>query len=465
MFKWVVSLAMAFTSLWSPANAFALIIGGEGNDPIADPGWPKGSSVVFNNPSRVAWWEGGALSTQTWHAEGRGDTATIALILADFSKIDAPRKQIVIHDGVGTSGWLGAVQQQAQNMDTRIDWSFRVSKTDTERIQDEFSYPAFFWGHQTVLPPRIDLYSAKIDWDMVLLPEGIEVIDRRLSVHGFTDADGNVMEGLVTDLSTGQPMSAIVNVLEDEQSQRIPRLPRIIASTTSGPDGKWVLKNVPNARVKVVVEAEGYAPRIAGDDILDHRKHWKDYSIVLLKSSPLSAIVTDQRGTPLKGITVQLSTVGLESGERYLSPFQTQYKTDRDGRFEATEIPAAALVLSLSGHDLATTRMTIAADAPRQNLTIAMSPPATLTVQVDFGNHPRPEIYYVTLKSDVRSPEKIRITGQLDCEGRFMFNILPPGNYTIEGVAAGRGHRRPTEVTTIRIDEGENRELTLTTQE
>ena len=54
-------------------QAVALITGGEGNGPIADPGWPKGAAAIFNNPARIAWWEGPPFGGGQWHAECRGD--------------------------------------------------------------------------------------------------------------------------------------------------------------------------------------------------------------------------------------------------------------------------------------------------------------------------------------------------------------------------------------------------------
>jgi hypothetical protein len=62
----LLSLAtVAFTS----REAFALIEGGEGNTPIADPGWPKFAAAIFNTKSRIAWWEGPPFGGGQWHAE------------------------------------------------------------------------------------------------------------------------------------------------------------------------------------------------------------------------------------------------------------------------------------------------------------------------------------------------------------------------------------------------------------
>jgi hypothetical protein len=49
-------LAVAIAAVPSRPAA-ALIIGGVGNKPIADPRWPRGAAAVFNSSARVAWCE------------------------------------------------------------------------------------------------------------------------------------------------------------------------------------------------------------------------------------------------------------------------------------------------------------------------------------------------------------------------------------------------------------------------
>src|SRR3974390_1609048 len=86
-------------------QAAALITGGEGNKPIADPGWPKGAAAIFNHPGRVAWWEGPPFGGGQWHSECRGDAGAFNGILAEFARLDIKTKRVVIHDGIGHSFW------------------------------------------------------------------------------------------------------------------------------------------------------------------------------------------------------------------------------------------------------------------------------------------------------------------------------------------------------------------------
>src|SRR5437762_2260091 len=98
----LAALAVAVTS----QEAFALIFGREGNDPIRDPGWPAGAAAIVNVQSRIAYWVGPPFGGGQWHAECRGDAKALSAVLADFAKLDVKSKRVVLHDGTGHSFWL-----------------------------------------------------------------------------------------------------------------------------------------------------------------------------------------------------------------------------------------------------------------------------------------------------------------------------------------------------------------------
>jgi hypothetical protein len=98
--------AILVLTLAVPRDTHALIMGGTGNEPIHDPGWPKAAADVFNTKSRVAYWEGPPFGGGEWHAECRGDAKAFNEVLTRFAKIDATKKRLVIHDGEGRSFWI-----------------------------------------------------------------------------------------------------------------------------------------------------------------------------------------------------------------------------------------------------------------------------------------------------------------------------------------------------------------------
>ena len=55
----VATMLLAVAMAVVPSQtAFALIVGGKGNSPVHDPGWPRGAAAIFNNPARIAYWVG-----------------------------------------------------------------------------------------------------------------------------------------------------------------------------------------------------------------------------------------------------------------------------------------------------------------------------------------------------------------------------------------------------------------------
>ena len=103
-----------------------MITGGEGNKPIGDPGWPAGAAALFNHPGRVAWWEGPPFGGGQWHAECRGDTRALSAVLADFARMDAKLKRVVVHDGTGHSFWLAPNREKEKLESAKIDWVLMV---------------------------------------------------------------------------------------------------------------------------------------------------------------------------------------------------------------------------------------------------------------------------------------------------------------------------------------------------
>jgi hypothetical protein len=110
----------------APPEAFALITGGEGNKPITDPGWPTGAAAIFNHTGRIAWWEGPPFGGGQWHAECRGDAKAINAVLADFARMDAKVKRVVVQDGTGHSFWLAPNREKEKLEAAKIDWVFMV---------------------------------------------------------------------------------------------------------------------------------------------------------------------------------------------------------------------------------------------------------------------------------------------------------------------------------------------------
>ncbi len=273
--------------------AFALILGGEGNKPIADPGWPRGAAVLVNNPGRVAWWEGPPLGGGQWHAECRGDAKAMNAVLADFIKLDARTKRVILHDGVGHSFWLNPNGEPAKEAAARIDWVFMVWKPD--RWQHLRRLPADLnrtGAHDADKgpPAELDVYTGGgLRWSDVTVPKGLEVVDQRLEGHGFTPADGIVLEGKVTNLATGRPVAGRMRLERIEPQAKGGYRYEVAARAVADAQGRWVLKQSPAGWHRVVVEAVGFVPRIAGYARFDDQPRWVSYDCGLSRPRPSRA--------------------------------------------------------------------------------------------------------------------------------------------------------------------------------
>ena len=185
--------------------------------------WP-----IFNIPARVAWWEDTRETIRSsvgsfsgpWYAEYRGDAKTLNAVLADFAKLDVKRKQVIVHDGIGKSTWLNwrnrlnylnhPNDERAKQAAAKVDWTFMVwqpAAWEQFRMRPPGFSPIPAGDVVKDPPARIEvLYRGAIRWTDVTVPQGVDLVNERLESHGFTLADGVVLEGKVIDLATKQPV-------------------------------------------------------------------------------------------------------------------------------------------------------------------------------------------------------------------------------------------------------------------
>ena len=201
-FGLVISLILA-----SVQPAQALILGRKGNKPVKNVGWPTDSEKMANIPTRIAWWEGPPFGGGNYHFEYRAkDTAQFNLALKVFSQIKAPKLRLVVRDDTYKSFWL------RNEKDPRLDWEFVVwiprnwhSLYNTPGSVTFSDHPDF---RKPVPPPTINLHlgGSAIEWDKVVMPANITVLDERETAPARARArqNGGVVQGFVYDFATGQ---------------------------------------------------------------------------------------------------------------------------------------------------------------------------------------------------------------------------------------------------------------------
>jgi len=463
MIRCIKLLLLAGLSFAVPMEAKALIEGGAGNKPLRDPGWPKGAAAIFNHPGRVAYWVGPPFGGGQWHAECRGDAKALNAVLADFAKIDAKLKRVVVHDGIGHSFWLAPNREPAKLAAAKIDWMFMVWQPSTwerlRKLPPDLNPVGLGDGSP---PVQLDVYASDIRWADVVVPPGIEVKDERLEAHGFAITDGLVFEGVVRDVSNKQPIQARIKVEKVDAQKTGGYAYPVLAETKTDADGRWVIKKAPPGWIRVVAYADGFAPRVAGYDRFDDQPRWRHFDVGLAASGVVTGRVLDEAGAPLADVDVRLGDVSPSGGGRYESPNDYNTKTDAEGRFRAEMVPVgkAAVWVHKSGYVRPGLGQKI--ETPADNVELKMRKSAGVKVVVDFTGKERPGGYMVSIAPE--GGEKIGSyggSGNIDAEGTMSFKDMPPGKYVIRGRPNPGSDKEETEHVTVDLKGGEVREVTL----
>ncbi len=431
-----VTLMVAMSVVLRAATAFALIEGGEGNNPVSDPGWPKGAAAIFNYPGRVAYWVGPPSGGGQWHAECRGDAKAVSAVLADFARLDVKAKRVVLRDGTGQSFWLNMNNEPAKKKAAETDWSFTVWQPESwERLRklpgDLNPIPA---GDSSP-PAQLDIYTGgRIGWSEVTVPQGLQIIDDRLEAHGFTPADGAVLEGKVSDLATKQPLAARVELQCIEPQTKGGYEYKTASETSADKQGRWVLKNAPVGRHRVVATTDGFAPRVIGYAQLDDQPSWQRYDGGLSRLATISGRITDGAGKPLADVDVRLRDVTSGGNHRYESPQGYSLKTDADGRFRTDRVPIGSATMSLHKPGYCRPGLGEPVTIPAANLELRMEQSAQIKVTVDFFGAERPKAYIVEIEPEGGNAVGTwGGSGTIDAFDQITFSDAPPGRYVLHG--------------------------------
>ena len=441
--------------------AVALIIGGAGNKPVADPGWPKGAAVIFNSPARIAWWEGPPFGGGQWHAECRGDAKLLSAVLVDFSRLEARTKRIILHDGVGQSFWLNPNGEPAKEVAARIDWTFMVwqpAKWEHLRRLPADLNPTDARDAEHGPPAQLEVYTGgNLHWADVIVPKGLEVVDQRLEGHGFTPADGIVLEGKVTDLATGRPVAARVRLERVEPQPTGGYHYEMAAQAAADAQGRWVLKHAPAGWHRVVIEADGFVARVAGYARFDEQPRWTSYDCGLSRPAPVSGRVTDDSGQPLADVEVRIGDVASEVGGRYESPDESSCRTGADGRFHSDRVPIGHATIWLSKRGYCRPGLGRPITTPAKDLELAMLRSAGVRIVVEFSGTARPAGYIVQMEPEGGAAVgKWSGSGEVDAANRIAFHDVPPGRYVLRGRPnPSRGNQGQTEPVTIDLKGGQ----------
>jgi hypothetical protein len=447
-------------------SARAAIMGGEGNQPIADPGWPQGAAVIFNHPSRIAWWEGPPFGGGQWHAECRGDSQALSGVLADFARLDLKRKRVILHDGVGRSFWLNPNREPAKQSAAEIDWIFMVwqpANWEHLRKLPRDLNPTDPGDVDAGPPSQIDVYTGgKLRWSDVSIPGGLEVIDQRLEAHGFTTTDGVVLEGSVVDLANEQPIAARIQLQRVEPQATGGYHHTVVSQTTADAQGHWVLQKAPAGWHRVVVEADGYVPRVIGYAQFDDQPGWHRSEGRLSQAAVVSGHVTDDAGQPLAGVNVRLADVGCAGDGRYESTDEYLSQTGADGSFRLEQVPIGSATIRLHRKGYCRPGLGQEVTTPAENVLLQMTQSAQVRITVEFSGANRPDGYIVQMEPEGGSQVgKWSGSGNVDAQNQISFRDVPPGRYVVTGRPNPGSDDQHSQPMTIDLQGGSVIDVTL----
>jgi protocatechuate 3,4-dioxygenase beta subunit len=312
-------------------------------------------------------------------------------------------------------------------------------------------------------PARIDVYvGGNIRWSDVDVPKGIELCDERLEAQGFSPADGVVLEGVVTDAVANDPVAGARVKLE-----RIEPKPaggyqyEVTAETAADAKGHWALKKTPAGRHRVVVDAEGYVPRIVGYGEFDESPRWHSFNGQLARPSTVSGRVVDEAGAPLADADVRLADMVAADGVQYDSPSDYHAKTDADGRFRLEGVPAGKSTVRVHKPLYVRPGLGTKIEAPAENVELRMTRAAHARVHIEFTGA-RPAQYLVEITP--KGGNKIGSWGgsaQIDETNSYTFRNVPPGDYVVTGRPNPSREGEQTEPYDVQLKAGEMASIRL----
>ncbi|QDT52222.1 hypothetical protein Pan44_02310 [Caulifigura coniformis] len=427
-----IAFLLAGLLLESP-NAHALITGGEGNQPVRNrPDWPAGAADVANQQSRIAWWEGPPFGGGEWHFEYRGDADALNDALKRLAAIQGQRPRLIIRDGRATSFWLGI---RADGKEPPVmDWTFVVwEAANYERLfgtnASRFMARSPNYG-KPLPPPELTVYTGNgLDWSKVNVPEGIDVVDERLTAHGYRPEDGAVIEVSVRDLISGAPLKAAELVIERRPAVNPADLSELeVTRAESNAAGQITLKGLPRESLTLKIRRPGYVARTI-DYTNTEQNLWKRYDVELAEGHRVSGRVVDDQGKPVANVTVRLT--------EFLTPKGTPYAwldslsaatTDSEGRFVIEAVPAGSARYYAYSDQYVTVGLGEILETSDKSVTLKVSAAGQMKVTVKGAKGP----YIVNVAPE--GGEKVGSWGgssQLGEDGACRFTQIPPGRYVV----------------------------------
>jgi len=440
----VRAAVLAFCGICLLSTSAGALIEVGGDEPVTDRGWPTGAREVVNLPTRVSYWVGPPFGGGQFCFQYRcEDTQAFNEALEAFSRIVAPRLELIVLDGMTTPG---------EGLGASAHWEFLAW------------VPADFygWGRQGGARPRVGTYCAlpvptltvylgegnPIRWEDVKVPANIQVIDKRVETSAYKDSTGGVIEMHVYDMGTGAAVAGVAVSLSQPRGNG--------AGSTYHAEtddrGTAVILNIAKGTYYIGLSCAGYATRGLGY-YQNRGRTLEAYDATLATAGVLNGKVQDPNGKPIASAAVTLGDMVAEDETSY-ELATGRAVTDAAGLFAVESLPAkvvGSLRVNKDGYAMAIMSQEVLA--------------AKVAITLQFGATVRGRIKSVTAESAEQgiyaelTPEGGNrpgtYGGSTRCgdEGAFEFKNVPAGRYVLTGgVSPGgatgseRGPRKTLDV-------------------
>jgi len=235
-----------------------------------------------------------------------------------------------------------------------------------------------------------------------------------------------------------------------------------VAEAQADASGRWVLKKVLAGCFQVVLEADGFVPRLVGYARFDDQPHWSFYDGRLSHPATVTGRVSDEAGKPLPGVDVRIQDVATEDDGRYDLPFDSSVKTDAGGQFRCDQLPHGHATLWVYKFGYCRPGLGLPVKLPTDGVALTMTRSARLRVTVDFAGKAKPEGYLVNI-----APEGEKVVGSwggsgiIDAQNQIAFTDVPPGRYVLQGEPNPSSGDQKTKPIVVELKGGRLTEITL----
>ncbi|QEG00601.1 Cna protein B-type domain protein [Stieleria maiorica] len=454
MIRCVLIAIGLFTAMASPASA--LITGGR-DEPIKVQGLPEGALPLANLKTRIAWWEGPPFGGGQYHFEYSGKTADLQAAIDLFAHIDSPRKQLIVRSGVQNSFWLNATDK---NKSHPIDWQFMVwVPRNWQHLRD--SKMGLLPPGEEGEAPKTELVvyvSDRIEWQSLMIPPALSVVDERLESNGLTADQGAALQGRVRD-PDGRPIAA-ATITIGKDADRI--------TATSDAEGTFLATRIPAGTHRVVVSAPGFASK----DKYYHsftETTFKKLDVALAKAAEVRVRAVDGQGKPIPDVVVRVRNCIDRSGNFYRVAGEHEYKTDSAGEFVVTDVPHGKLKFISRTQDYFYNSVLNEHDTGESPIVLKLLPTGTVTVSVaTAGGQAVTSKYIVEIDqadADRGDGSKVGSWGgsaNIAADGSYTFKNIPPGDYVVTGKPNPGRESDRTDPTKVQIKGKDHHDVNLT---